>query len=783
MVSFRKEKQVKLLVLIVGLLLLVSLLTAYMSPSLAPGHALSTPYSQESQFISHEVLAAGSGASASTIILEQMSSHYSLFNLEIREHVIGNVTIDSLNLNSSYTLAMISSFSPYNIKVLDTLSNGSTISLPVQIQKGVSGAYVGYQFTLPASSSNVTMKFDGTEGGEGVLFRQVTLVPVFYITGLSNITNSASYRIFIAVPPHSHIEKAYTYGGPGGPGGYPVEVQKVASGGGYNYYTVGPNANSLVVQSIYYYPASIALLVLAVFVVLLSIVGFVPKVGKKVTAIAFGLERSFYEKLIGPMLSLLTSRVKVRTSSVSSNNNSTSVHIVRNFFRKYLRSKNLLVLFVLCGILMTILASAAGPAPQFKAYVIADPPVANQIHSELQNAIGIPVQMITPAQDYSDFQVMSNVGMFNAVVVSSYSNFTIDEVARFVTPSLGNVPLIIIDNSANQSLAEQIRLTYPQEVINVQNASALNSTEINSIKSRVTCCAMNSPNVFGVHISDTDFTYLLAAEGALSLLLVYLGWAFLAAKAVEPTTEDTLTHMVLIIALGVFVFFFSEMTYVVTSTILRFPLSLHAVISGAENITATAILGKVIHVPFGGGSTPRDLAATLGIFIGALGNGWETKFSKKSLSFFIGLGLILYLNPLVIGQYIFQFVLLFFGNIYLGPVVNNLYSFKGFLYSIGSAFGGSVTTVYLLSAGKMAYFAGLIPLAFIKRLRRNTATLALVFAAIILGHGGLRVGEMTPDKTVIAVMPGLVAGLSFGLVLILISAFESYLTSHYSRPE
>lgn len=779
MVPFRKNKRIKLLLFVLAVVLLLSLVAAYQLPSVV---RLQAP-SPQTQLVQQRVLAPSSGATANIMVVEQISSHYSLFDLHVREHVIGNMTLSSLDLKSNYTLTMITSFSPSNIKVLDTLSNGSTVSLPVSIQKGVYAAYIGYQFTLLPSSSNVTMKIDGTQTGEGFIYRQVTYVPTLRINGLENITSSINHQMFIAVPPHSHIEKAYTYGGPGGPGGFPVGVQKVASGEGYDYYTVASNANSLVIQSIYYFPVTTAILVLSAIIVMLSIVGLIPAVGKKFAYIPLKLDREIRAKLIHPIILPFISKIRISRAFTAGDGSLKSSHMGRNFIRKYLKSKNLLVLFVLCGILMAALATAAGPAPQFKAYVIADPGTANQIHTELQSALGIPIQMITPAQDYTDFQVMSNVGMFNVVVVSSYSNFTLGDVARFVTPSLSNVHLIIIDNGANQSLATQIRLGYPQEVVNVQNVSNLNSTEINQIISRVHCCAQNSPNVFGLHLSSGDFTAVLATEGALSLILVYLGWAFLAAKAVEATTEDTLTHMVLIIALGVFVFFFAEMCYVVTSTILRFPISLHAVISGAENITATAILGKVIHVPFGGGSTPRDLAATLGIFVGALGNGLGTQFSKKSLIFFIGLGLILYLNPLVIGQYIFQFVLLFFGNVSLGPITSNVYSFKDFLYSIGTALGGSITPVYLLSAGKMAYFAGVVILALLKRMGRNTATLALVLAAMILGHGGLRVGEMTPDKTVIAVLPGILAGVSFGLVFLLISVFERQLTSHYSKPE
>src|SRR5579872_7502138 len=107
----------------------------------------------------------------------------------------------------------------------------------------------------------------------------------------------------------------------------------------------------------------------------------------------------------------------------------------------------------------------------------------------------------------------------------------------------------------------------------------------------------------------------------------------------------------------------------------------------------------------------------------------------------------------------FQGLLLFIGNTPLGTAYSSALSLKGFFYGIGSALGGSSTPVYLMSAGKMVYFAGLVPLAFIRRMGKNTATLTLLIAAVLVGDGGVRVGEMTPDKTVIAILPGLVGGM------------------------
>jgi hypothetical protein len=735
------------------------------------------------QSAQYHILGQAGQGSVSMVLEGVISAHYSLFNLNIPEDVNGTIIASSLSLINDSHVSLVTSFSPHHIHVTATLANGTTVSLPVTIQKGVYAAFIGYQFTVPAQSPNFTVSITGVQNAESFLYRQVAYIPLMTISGVPNVTTSST--TLIAIPYHAELANAYTYGGPGGPGGFPFTLNEVRTSGGYMIYSVplGSSAsglNTIVVQSIYYYPATIAIFVLAVAVVILSIMGFVPTISKRFSALLSGLNRTIQENLIQPLFSSFGS--SRRKNNVPGSVSRGGPSGARRFFRKYVQSKNLLVLFILTGVLMASFAAVTGPSPQFKAYIIADPSIANQIQTNLQAAIP-NIEVITPAQDYVDFQVMSNVGTFNMIVVSNYTSFNVGDVATYVGSGISNVPVIVIDNTSNPEMAAQFRTSYTGTLVNVQNAANLNATELQNIRNAANCCAKSAPNILGLQLSNNDFNAVAAVEGGLSLILVYLGWAFIASKAVEPTNENTLTHMTVIVALGIFVFFYSEMTYVVTSTIMRLPISLHAVLSGATNLTATSLFGVYSHIPLGGGSTPRDLAATLGIFIGALGIGWESQFSKKSLVFFIAMGIVFYFNPFVLGSYTFQFLLLFVGNVYLGPITSSLYSFKGFLYGIGKALGGSVTPVYLLSAGKMAYFAGLIPLAFIKRMAKNTATLTLVVCAIILGHGGLRVGEMTPDKTIIAVMPGIFAGLVFGLILLLIAAFERYLSAHYRRGE
>jgi hypothetical protein len=231
----------------------------------------------------------------------------------------------------------------------------------------------------------------------------------------------------------------------------------------------------------------------------------------------------------------------------------------------------------------------------------------------------------------------------------------------------------------------------------------------------------------------------------------------------------------MLIGAGLFVFFFSETIYVVTSSILAVPLSLHAVNSDAHDVTAIGLLG------FGGGSTPRLAAGFLGVLIGAVGAEGGLRVKKADFALIAGVALILLANPLYIGQYLYQGILLLFplGNYAFGTAFSNSLSLKGFIYGFGAALGGDASPVYLLSAGKILFFAGLIPLAYLKRMGRTTTVLALLLVALMIGDGGVRVGEMTPDKTVIAVLPGLVAGFAFAAVILGLAAVEKYVRGNW----
>jgi hypothetical protein len=427
--------------------------------------------------------------------------------------------------------------------------------------------------------------------------------------------------------------------------------------------------------------------------------------------------------------------------------------------------KKLLTLFLLCAVLMVSLGAIGGPDPRLHAYVVAAPHSVNQIQTNL-DSIDHNLLILTPSQDYSDFEVMSSVADFNLAVISNYPSLALPTISHFVIRGLVDVPVIVMDDQTDPGFKSQIKALYSSKVIQVQNAANLNQSEKQQIA--YTLNANARERVLGLTPSVDGFRLILLVEGALSFVLIFLGWAFIGSLASEARLQTDLSQLARVLSSGVFVFLFSEIIYVTTSIMLAYPLSLHAVLSGAKDLTAVGLLG------FGGGSTPRLAAGVLGVLLGIGLTDGAPKLEKTDLAIILGIGLFILSDPLSLGQFAFQGLLIFFGGINFGGAYLSSQSLKGFLYGVGTFLGGSVNSTYLLSAGKELYFAGLVPFAYLKRMGRTTTAMAALLSAFLIGDGGVRVGEMTPEKSAIAAVPGLFVGFAFVIVLLGLAYAEKY---------
>jgi len=657
-------------------------------------------------------------------------------------NVTASIGISPLNLAQGVPIEVLTSFRASHFAEVINV-HGANQTLVYSVSSGRFGKYFGYDSVIPANATSFTATISGTQGGSAFLWRYLSNFPVVGLTGLA-LTSVQTATM--NAPSGTVLSQIYDSTGASIP---LSEFPPTNSSGGATTYAADLNAQVLVMQSSSFVPASIAITVVAIAMTVLAGLNLFPR-GRLLLAKGAGLAQSLLPA--GSVGRALRRRANLKA-------------IVRSLFQP----KKLLTIFILCALMMVAVGAVAGPDPRLKAYVMADPTSVNQIQSSLDQAHG-NVFVITPAEDYSDVAQMASVGDFNVLVVSNYPALELPEVTKFVLPALSDFPLVIVDDSANASFVAQIRaLTSPDSIVHVHSVDNLDANETQTLSTYMS--SITRPNVLGLQLSNSGFKLVEIVEALLSFVLIFSGLAFLGSLASESTSQTDLAHLATIVSSGIFVFFFSEVIYVVTSALLTVPISLHAVVSGAHDITAVGLLG------FGGGSTPRLAAGVVGFVAGIALAGGIPKARVGDFALIAGIVLIIVASPFFLGQYAFQAMLLFgtsnfgFGNAYASSL-----SVKSFLYGVGGALGGDVSSTYLMSAGKILYFAGLVPFAYMKKMGRTTTAAAVLAAALLLGDGGVRVGEMTPDKTVIAILPGLVVGF-----VVLIPLFGLALVEKYVR--
>jgi hypothetical protein len=662
---------------------------------------------------------------------------YDLYGTSVSQ-VYGSVNGTISPIDSSTTMQVISNIQPYSAN-LTCVTDGTTTSEP-EAPAYVAAQAATYTVVLPANTTSFSFSILGSTPGSELLWRYLGSVPIIEVNGLGV---PIRYATLIVIPSGTILSQEYESNGASLSLSYSVYPSGES---GYSSYSIEPGASLVVLQSDLFLPASIAITGAALVMIVLAALGL------------FGQGRKVLQRLRNSLFRLGS---RLHFSSLR--------RLRPGFkFRNLFQPRKLLALFLLCALLMASAAAIGGPDPRLKAYVVSDPSEVPSIQENLQQVAGNTV-VVTPAQDYSDFAVMSSVGQFELAVFSSYPPAGTGQVEGYILGGLANVPVIVVDNSTNSAFAKLIETTYPGKVLQVQNAAALSSAEKGELATLL--AASSRTNLFGLTLSVGDFNALVAFEAVLSILLVFLGFCYLGSLASESSSMTDLTHLVSVLGAGIFVFVFSEALYVTVSSMLALPLSLHAVISGAHDITAVGLLG------FGGGSTPRLAAGFVGVLVGIVGARGSPQIEKSDLALVLGVGLFLLANPLSIGQFVFQGLILFLplGNLAFGSAYASSLSFKGFIYGVGSALGGGVTLTYVMSAGKMLFFAGLVPLAYLRKMGRTTTVIALLLVALLVGDGGVRIGEMTPDKTIIAILPGLVIGFALAFLILGLASIEKYM--------
>ncbi|MEM3641600.1 MAG: hypothetical protein QXH37_06750 [Candidatus Bathyarchaeia archaeon] len=428
-----------------------------------------------------------------------------------------------------------------------------------------------------------------------------------------------------------------------------------------------------------------------------------------------------------------------------------------------LDSSKLLHAYVLCALLMVSLSFAVGPDPRVKVYVLSSTQGNAAFIADFLNENG--AFSITIFDEMSEFELLSDLGVFSAVVVGDFYPPTEGLVKNYIYPAFDVVPqIIVVKDYAFESFVNEVVRRYGEKTVVVNGLADLSRILV-TLDKRANPLCLEIP--LWVYMGVSGFV------GLCSLLIVFLGFTFLASKLLEIGKKPGVGGFAEAIAYAFFLFFFTQMIYIVCSVLLAMPLGLH---TSSPKVTAIGFMG------FGGGSRPRMFAGLAGVLFGAFASLKEgLKLSREGLAVFVILFLFILIDPLTHGVVFYEFVLLYTA----GPMYETAFaawtSVRTFLSFIGFSFGGLVSPIYGLSTGIILYYAGAIPIVLFSKLEKGTATVFLFICAFWAASGGIRVADMMPWKSVASSIPGIVVGLFFSAIFWLISLAEKLIKAQLGR--
>jgi hypothetical protein len=407
---------------------------------------------------------------------------------------------------------------------------------------------------------------------------------------------------------------------------------------------------------------------------------------------------------------------------------------------------------VIVSVLMISLAFLFGPSPSPRVYVAATPQTAQTLAPYIT---GAGYTYLTPLEAGDEFDVMSSLNTYYTVIVADYPP------PLQSTGFLSSSRIIVMSDYANATLLKELQTYFGPAVTVAKTPDALQTD--------LTVQAQNyAPNHLGLPISTGVYDMVTTVEGVLSLTIPFLALAFFARYLIESSTRGVV-KLAEATAFSFLIFLFGELIYIQTAVLLSLPVALHATISSQE--TALGSLG------FGGGSRPREVLGALGFLFGAFaGSIRGRRIDRIVLIGVISAFLFLLADPLQLGQDFYNLlvqVLSSEGGTAFGQAAFT--EFRSFIGVFMNAFGGSAIPTFFSQHGAVLFFAGAVPFALYTYVRRSTATLLLVYCAVIGGLGYVRIGDQDPLKAVASTTPGLAMALVFILVFLGFDRIERFL--------
>jgi hypothetical protein len=415
-------------------------------------------------------------------------------------------------------------------------------------------------------------------------------------------------------------------------------------------------------------------------------------------------------------------------------------------------SKRLLALLVGVSVLMVGLAFLFGPSPQPRAYLAATPTTTQTLSPYVT---GAGYTYLTPEQGGDEFDVMSSLNSYYAVVVADYP-------PPLQSPGfLSSDRIIVASQYANSTYVKALQ-AYFGPVVTIANSPQQVEIDLQVQAQHY------SSNHIGLHVSPALYSDVIAVEGVLSLTIPFLALAFFARYMIEAGSRS-FVKIAQAAGISFFVFLFGELVFIQTAILLTLPVALHATISSQE--TAVGALG------FGGGSRPREVMGVMGFLFGALAGSLKGKrVDRVALIGLLSAMVFLLADPLQLGQDFYNILLQVSsseaGTAFGQAAFTDLRSFLGLFMN---ALGNESIPTFFSQHGAVLFFAGAVPFGLYTYLRRSTATLLLVFCAAAAGLGYVRIGDQDPLKAIASTTPGFAVAVVFILAFLASDRAERFL--------
>ncbi|MFX0212372.1 MAG: hypothetical protein ACFFDT_40740, partial [Candidatus Hodarchaeota archaeon] len=492
-----------------------------------------------------------------------LGEHYEFLELDVRDMVIINIS--------------------FNLTVPPIVPQTITVGIPFSLGK-ISGLPEGGSYTygfwgypprgvltiyLPAYTRYSSIRLEGYLSSKSVFWRNSVEIPSLNVT--SSLIVPSYYNLILVPPSASRVLRVYSRF-------YPDLSYRKATIEGWDSLVI---SGVFVPMVVLYEPEvwqTYAFVVMLVIIFSVYAVLYVEK------------WRTIFDRA-SKLMTRLSILVPVKLFTI--------FRTLYNVIIK-LDSSRLLTIYILFALLMVSLSFSAGPDPRLKVYVLSS---TSENASVISDFVSSEVNgfSITVFDEMSEFELLADLGVFQAVIVGDFFPPTRKVVETYIYPGLDVVPqIVVVEDYAFSEFLSELQARYFKKTIVVNDLVSLRQV-LRDIPKRT--------NALGLQVGSDTYKSVSGLVGFSSLLLPFFGLAFLSCKLIEVGRKPLVSGFVEAIAFSVLVFFFTQAIYIACSVLLAMPLGLH---TSSPKVTAIGFMG------FGGGTRPRMFAGLAGFLFGAL---------------------------------------------------------------------------------------------------------------------------------------------------------------------